>query len=67
MDGGQNCDGRSVSRLYESNRLEEQVWTLAYEEVWPLFCRVLNRNKPLPQYDSQAAGPSAAAEMARSA
>lgn len=31
----------SVRRQFEGNRLEELVWAMAYEEVWPIVRRVL--------------------------
>ncbi len=32
---------RTLARRFESNRLEEQVWALAYEQVWPLLRKAL--------------------------
>ncbi len=32
---------RSVQRGYERNRLEDQFWTMAYEEIWPVVRRSL--------------------------
>jgi hypothetical protein len=30
---------RTLQRLFESNRLEEQLWAMAYEELWPVIRR----------------------------
>ena len=27
---------RSLGRRHEVNRLEEQIWTLVYEQIWPV-------------------------------
>ena len=36
-----------VRRQFEANRLEELVWAMAYEEVWPIVRRALrDRTKP---------------------
>ena len=66
MDGVRNSKERSVKRRHETNRLEDQVWALAFEQLWPLFRKVLNENRTAPQNDLQAA-PSAAVTVARSA
>lgn len=44
MEGSQkarNLREMSVRRGFEGNRLEELVWAMAYEEVWPIVRRVL--------------------------
>lgn len=33
-----------LKRCYECNRLQEQVWMLAYEQIWPLVVRSLKSN-----------------------
>ncbi len=30
---------RPVHRCYECHRLEEQLWSLAYEQLWPVIRR----------------------------
>lgn len=66
MDGKRNSRDRSVSRRCETNRLEDELWTLAYEHVWPLVRKVLNQNSSSPRNESQAA-PKAASIATRSA
>ena len=66
MDGKRNSKDRSVRRTCEMNRLEDELWALAYEQVWPLFRKVLNQNRSSARNESQAA-PSAATTVARSA
>ena len=46
MDGKRKCVRRRLRRACEPNRLEEQVWTLAYEQIWPLVRKVLRNHKP---------------------
>ena len=41
MERRRNAGQRRLSREYESNRLEEQVWAAAYELLWPLLRRAL--------------------------
>jgi hypothetical protein len=42
MERRRNACQRRLSREYESNRLEEQVWAMAYELLWPLLRRALS-------------------------
>lgn len=37
-----------VKRCYECNRLEEQLWNMAYEHIWPLVRRQLGRRQSPP-------------------
>lgn len=41
MDGKRNSRLHNVTRRYEPHRLEEQVWAMAYEQVWPVLRRCL--------------------------
>jgi hypothetical protein len=41
MDEKAVAGGRGIIRKFEVNRLEEEVWALAYEEIWPVARRVL--------------------------
>jgi hypothetical protein len=34
---------RPLQRALETNRLEDQLWTLAYERVWPVLRRRCQR------------------------
>jgi hypothetical protein len=40
---------RCVHRCFERSRLEDQVWTLAYETVWPVVRRSLQRRLAPPR------------------
>lgn len=41
MADGQQAQDRPVHRCYQRHRLEEQLWSLAYQQVWPVI-----RGKP---------------------
>jgi hypothetical protein len=44
---------RSVQRRFEAHRLEDQLWALAYEQVWPLLRRSLSSARRAPQPQGQ--------------
>jgi hypothetical protein len=46
MDGKRGGVRRRLRRASEPNRLEDQVWALAYEQIWPLVRKVLRNHKP---------------------
>ena len=46
MDGKLGGVRRRLRRASEPSRLEDQVWTLAYEQIWPLVRKVLKNHKP---------------------
>ena len=66
MEDKRNCKGRQISRRYEPNRVEEEVWALAYEQVWPLVRRVLSRKQLDPPDESEFPS-TVSANVARSA
>lgn len=39
---------RRVTRCYQANRIEDQLWALAYEQIWPLLRRRLNPHRAAP-------------------
>jgi len=39
MEDNRRALERPLQRAFEPNRLEEQLWTLAYERVWPVLRR----------------------------
>ena len=41
MAGERKAQDRALQRSFECHRLEEQMWSLAYQEVWPVI-----RQKP---------------------
>ena len=45
MDGKRNSSLQSVTRRYEPHRLQEQVWALAYEQIWPVLRRSLKSSR----------------------
>jgi hypothetical protein len=49
MEGGQKGMRRNLKRFYEGNRLEEEIWALAYERVWPLIRRSPYKRRPNSQ------------------
>lgn len=66
MEGSQSVNGRRISRRCEKHRLEEEVWALAYEQVWPLLRRALDRSETEPKATAQEAA-VASTNLARSA
>jgi hypothetical protein len=54
---------RLVKRAYERNRLEEELWTRAYQVVWPVVRRFSKRLPP-PQGREK---PKTARKLARRA
>ena len=56
MEGNRKKRDLSVRRCFEGNRLEEEIWAVAYEEVWPVVRRVLGQNQhERSQHDEQLA------------
>ena len=56
MDAKAATGERRVLREFEVNRLEEEVWALAYEEIWPVARRALKtRREELPDEVPQRA------------
>jgi hypothetical protein len=51
MEDNHHVPERSVQRRFEAHRLEDQLWALAYKQVWPLLRRSLScaRHAPQPQ------------------
>lgn len=42
MEDRRESPVRPVCRCYQCHRLEEQLWALAYEQVWPVIRRALS-------------------------
>jgi hypothetical protein len=42
MEDNRNVPERSLRRRFEAHRLEDQLWALAYEHVWPVIRRSLS-------------------------
>lgn len=45
MEGKRNSSLHNVTRRYEPHRLEEQVWAMAYEQIWPVLRRGLKPSR----------------------
>jgi hypothetical protein len=58
--------GRRIVRRYEASRLEDQLWALAFEQVWPLHRKAVSQSRPLSPAESCALPPTSA-PIARSA
>ena len=41
MEGGQGRREERPKRCYQCNRLEDQLWELAYQRLWPAVRRAL--------------------------
>jgi hypothetical protein len=41
MEGQGKSRDRRLNRCYQGNRLEEQLWAVAYETVWPVVRRAV--------------------------
>ena len=63
MDGDQRTKDRSLQRSYEGSRVEDELWVLAYERLWPLMRRPLTRRHEPPVRRS-APAPAALAKGA---
>lgn len=67
MEGrGSSRDRRRIVRRFEATRLEDSVWALAYEQVWPLLRKVLRASRPSVPAEASAIAPDSAS-IARSA
>jgi len=60
MERRRKSRGRMIVRRYEATRLEEEVWALAFEQVWPLLREVVSRSRPLSPADLGALSPPSA-------
>ena len=44
-DNRKSSSVRKLRRCYQCNRFEEELWVLAYGEVWPLIRRALREER----------------------
>lgn len=58
MEGDQKGMRPNLKRGYEANRLEEQIWALAYELVFPLIRRERSQPRPISQPEVHESSPS---------
>ncbi len=56
MEGDREPRECRLKRCYQCNRVEEQLWSMAYEQLWPLLRRRLIRQegKDVPSVVEQA-------------
>jgi len=49
---------RTLQRCFECSRLEEQLWAMAYEQIWPVIRHSLKRSasqgRQTPQLGTEA-------------
>jgi hypothetical protein len=48
---------RTIRRFHEPSRLEEELWSLAYEQVWPIVSRSTRGEQRGEASPSQQTGP----------
>jgi hypothetical protein len=65
MEGKRKGNRLRIRRRYEAHRLEDQLWTVAYEQLWPLL-RATVRTCPTTRRDAPQVSP-APARLARRA
>lgn len=65
MDGHRGLRSRSIGRRVEANRFEEELWTLAYEQIWPQLREVVNHSRPASQKKSHSRARGAASTARR--
>jgi hypothetical protein len=44
-DSSPKTPERAVQHCFEPNRLQEQLWALAYEHIWPVLRKPLKRSQ----------------------
>jgi hypothetical protein len=40
MEGKAGAKDRPLMRCYQCNRLEDELWAMAYEHIWPVVRRI---------------------------
>jgi len=53
MEDNRKSDERRLRRCYQCNRLEEELWAMAYGEVWPLIRKTLTVQQPPDSADQR--------------
>jgi hypothetical protein len=64
MEDNRKSPERSVQRSFECTRLEEQLWAMAYEELWPVVQRSLRERRELPRRRERSSGETRIARRA---
>jgi hypothetical protein len=65
MEGRQKGMRPVLKRGCEANRLEEQIWALAYEQVFPLIRRERSQPRPTVQAEVHESSPSSVSTARR--
>lgn len=55
MDGKPESGGRSVTRRFEGSRIEDEIWAVAFGQIWPLLREAMQRVPPTPLKEPQKA------------
>ena len=53
MEGKGECQHRRVRRCFEMHRLEEELWALAYEHLWPQLRRAVPKDRGVTEGSSR--------------
>jgi hypothetical protein len=53
MEDNRQGSERALERSFETNRSEEQLWAMAYQQVWPVIRRRCRRQAELGQQRAQ--------------
>jgi hypothetical protein len=64
MEDKRKAPERTLQRHFECSRLEDQLWAMAYEQIWPVVRKSLKRSAGPGR---QAREPSSEAHIARRA
>lgn len=46
MEGRQRTGERELKHCYQCSRLEDELWAMAYEQIWPSIRRPLVAERP---------------------
>lgn len=60
MDGERKQLVRRIARRFEQDRLEDQVWALAYELIWPVVRKIVKQLGPIPRNKAHRHAPGKA-------
>jgi hypothetical protein len=56
MEESRGSRQRRLRRCHECSRLEEDLWAMAYDQVWPIIRRAFAQPQPLPEGDHRDGG-----------
>ena len=55
MEDNRKSGERGLRRRYQSSRFEEELWAIAYEQLWPLIRKALIVQRPPANADRESA------------